>query len=73
MDKWHKRKIYLTRRELEVLKWIKEGKSSWEAGAILSISERTVKFHLGNIFKKLNVVNRSHAVAKAISLELLDP
>ncbi len=56
----------LSHREIEVLKWAKEGKSSWEIGRILNISERTVKFHFSNIFKKLNVVNRSQAVAKGI-------
>ncbi len=56
----------LTPREKETLKWAYEGKTAWEIGVILSISERTVKFHLKNIYKKLNVVNRSQAVAKAV-------
>ncbi len=55
-----------TLRERETLKWSYEGKTAWEIGVILSISERTVKFHLNNTYKKLNVVNRSQAVAKAI-------
>lgn len=55
----------LTARERETLKWAYEGKTAWEIGVILSISERTVKFHLNNIYKKLNVKNRSQAVAKA--------
>lgn len=55
-----------TLREKETLKWSYEGKTSWEIGIILSISERTVKFHLKNIYQKLNVTNRSQAVAKAI-------
>ena len=48
------------------MSWAKEGKSNWEIGKILSISERTVKFHMGNICQKLQVSNRSHAVAKAV-------
>ena len=55
-----------TVREKETLKWAYEGKTAWEIGIILSISERTVKFHLNNIYQKLNVTNRSQAVAKAI-------
>ena len=56
----------LTVREKETLKWAYEGKTAWEIGVILSISERTVKFHLNNIYHKLNVTNRSQAVVTAI-------
>lgn len=62
----------LTKRELEVLTWAKEGKSAWEISAILQIKERTVKFHLNNIFNKLNVTNRYQAIAKAYSYGLLE-
>jgi LuxR family transcriptional regulator, quorum-sensing system regulator CviR len=55
----------LTPKEIEVLKWIRQGKSNWEISAILKISERTVKFHVGNLLSKLNAVNRGHAVALA--------
>ena len=58
--------VQLTDREKEILSWLTEGKSSWDIGQILSISERTVKFHVNNICSKLNAVNRTHAVAKAI-------
>lgn len=60
-----------TLREKETLKWAYEGKTAWEIGVILSISERTVKFHLKNIYQKLNVRNRSQAVAKAIRYGLV--
>jgi LuxR family transcriptional regulator, quorum-sensing system regulator CviR len=63
--------VGLTRRESEVLKWASIGKTCWEIGKILRISERTVKFHLGNTFAKLDVVNRSQAIAKALGLGLL--
>lgn len=62
----------LSARELEVLKWIGAGKSSWEAGTILRIAERTVNFHLRNILKKLDAVNRPQAVAMALKLGLLE-
>ena len=61
----------LTERECEVLKWTGEGKSSWEIGVILSISERTVKYHINNIKSKLNAVNRAHAVAKAFRFRII--
>ncbi len=61
----------LTEREREVLQWIGEGKSSWEVGVILSISERTVKYHINNIKSKLNAVNRPHAVAKALRSQII--
>ena len=57
----------LTEREKECLLWTAEGKTSWEISQILGISERTVVFHLNNATRKLDVVNRQHAVAKAIS------
>ncbi|VAX12517.1 hypothetical protein MNBD_GAMMA24-2823 [hydrothermal vent metagenome] len=60
-----------TLRERETLKWSYEGKTAWEIGVILSISERTVKFHLNNIYQKLNVANRSQAVAKAIRYKIV--
>lgn len=62
---------FLTGREHEVLHWTSKGKGSWEIGLIVGISERTVKFHLQNIFRKLNVVNRAQAVAKAAQGNLL--
>ncbi|WP_242522480.1 helix-turn-helix transcriptional regulator [Candidatus Methylacidiphilum infernorum] len=61
----------LTARELEILKWIKDGKTNWEISCILKISEATVKFHLKNIFLKLDVQNRCQAVATAVHKRLL--
>lgn len=58
----------LTRREKEVLKWCASGKSHWEISMLMSISERTVKFHMSNIFKKFNVTNKAQAVARFVSL-----
>jgi len=56
----------LTSRETQVLEWAAKGKTAWEVATILSISERTVKFHLTNIYQKLNVINRQQAIAKAL-------
>jgi DNA-binding CsgD family transcriptional regulator len=55
-----------TYRELEVLRWLKEGKTSMDIGTILAISERTVNFHVQNIKRKANAVNRAQAVAVAM-------
>ena len=56
----------LTDRENEILRWVMEGKSTWDIAQILNISESTVKFHVDKIMKKLNAVNRAHAVAIAL-------
>jgi LuxR family quorum sensing-dependent transcriptional regulator len=61
----------LTVREREVLRWVADGKTSWEVSVILNISERTVKFHLLQASRKLNAVNRTSAVAKALALGLI--
>lgn len=56
----------LTDRELEVLRLLVIGKSNQEIGTALSISERTVKFHVNNIFNKLGVSDRTQAVIHAL-------
>ncbi|QSR85435.1 autoinducer binding domain-containing protein [Methylacidimicrobium sp. B4] len=56
----------LSLRELEVMRWMKEGKSNWEVSRILRVSEATVKFHVKNILAKLQASNRSHAIALAM-------
>ncbi len=61
----------LTGREREVLRWVADGKTSWEVSVILNISERTVKFHLLQASRKLNAVNRTSAVAKALARGLI--
>ncbi|MBB5052794.1 DNA-binding CsgD family transcriptional regulator [Afipia massiliensis] len=54
--------IALTAQELECLRWCKEGKTNWEIGEILKISEKTVEFHLSNAMRKLGASNRITAV-----------
>jgi general secretion pathway protein G len=61
----------VTDREVEILRWIREGKSNLEIGMILSISPLTVKNHVQKILRKLNASNRAQAVSKAISIKLL--
>jgi LuxR family quorum sensing-dependent transcriptional regulator len=61
----------LTAREREVLRWAADGKTSWEVSVILRISERTVKFHLLQASRKLNAVNRTSTVAKALARGLI--
>ena len=56
----------LTRRENEVLHYVAAGKTNWEIGHILSISEYSVREYVSSAQKKLNCVNRAHAVAVAI-------
>lgn len=56
----------LTPKELEILAWIQQGKTSWEIGRILKITERTVKFHVGNACRKLGANSRTQAVAIAM-------
>lgn len=56
----------LTSREVTILNWMKNGKTNWEIGKILGVSERTVRFHIESIFSKLEVTSRSQAVATAI-------
>ena len=61
----------LSGRELEVLVLIARGFTNHEVALRLSISLSTVKGHLTNIFDKLNVHNRTQAIARARSLGLL--
>ncbi len=65
--------VHLTAREKECLLWTAEGKSSWEIGRILNISENTILYHLKNAARKLDASNRQQAVARAITLGLIAP
>lgn len=60
-----------TKRELEALHWTMEGKTAWEVGRILAISEQTAARHLNSVAHKLGCVNKHHAVVKALRLGLL--
>jgi len=61
----------LTARELEVLKMASEGLSNGEIASALYITEQTVKFHLGNIYRKLGVANRTEAAFQGMRRGLI--
>ncbi len=61
----------LSDRELDVLKLIADGKPYKQAADILSISVPTIRFHMGNIYKKLHATSQSEAVAKALRKGLI--
>lgn len=51
----------LTRREMEILQLVAEGHSNSQLAQMLWVTEQTVKFHLSNIYRKLDVANRTEA------------
>jgi DNA-binding CsgD family transcriptional regulator len=61
----------LTPRELETLRWTMEGKTAWEVGVLLGISERMAALHVNNATHKLDCVNKHQAVLKALRLGLI--
>ncbi|WP_428697667.1 helix-turn-helix transcriptional regulator [Stappia sp.] len=61
-----KQKYKLSEREKEILKWASAGKTNWEIGVILGISNRTVHGHVQSAAKKLDACNRTSAVVRAI-------
>jgi LuxR family transcriptional regulator, activator of conjugal transfer of Ti plasmids len=66
-----RRRSLLSPRETQVLGWSAKGKSTSEISTLLAISQKSVEFHVEGAKRKLNVSNRTHAVAKAIMLGLL--
>lgn len=63
----------LSDRERTVLTLVARGKTNWEIGAILSISEYSVRDYLKNLSQRLETVNRTHTVARAMQLGLISP
>jgi transcriptional regulator EpsA len=61
----------MTKRESEILQWLHMGKTNWEISSILDISPLTVKNHVQNILRKLDVQNRSQAAVKAAKIGLI--
>ncbi|MCS6554230.1 response regulator transcription factor [Curtobacterium flaccumfaciens] len=61
----------LTPRELDVLRLVAQGNSNPAIGRALFLSEATVKTHLGHVFEKLGVNDRTRAVTRAMELHLL--
>ena len=62
----------LTPRELECLRWVARGKTSWEIGRILALSEHGVVFHLRSVMRKFDVSSRHRAAKLASEYGLLD-
>lgn len=65
-------KLQLTEREMDVLREMIRGKNNTEIAQVLVISVSTVKFHVSNVFNKLEVKGRVEAVTKALELRLLE-
>lgn len=61
----------LSARELEVVRWTAQGKTSLEIGQILSLSDHTVNAYMTNAIRKLDCVNRTQLVAKAIRMKII--
>lgn len=74
----HNRKLHektekrLTSQKIEVLHWASIGKTYREIAIIMGITESTVKFHIGNLIIKLDVINAKHTIKKAADLHLLN-
>ena len=66
-------RVRLTNREREILSWVAEGKSDSDIADILGISYSTVRFHLNNVYSKLEANERIYAITKAIRLGLILP
>jgi DNA-binding response OmpR family regulator len=65
--------VQLREREVETLTWAARGKTFEEIGTILSLSRRTVEFHLENARRKLGVATRTQALVKAATEHLIQP
>jgi NarL family two-component system response regulator LiaR len=63
----------ITPREVEVLRFLAQGKTNPQIAQELAISRGTVKIHVQNIIAKLGVSDRTQAAARAIELGLLNP
>lgn len=65
--------VSLTKREVEILRLVSEGYSNSQLARMLWVTEQTVKFHLSNIYRKLDVANRTEAARWAQVNNLLPP
>lgn len=66
-------KAIFSPRENEVLYWASMGKTYQEVALITGITHRTVKYHMGNVVKKLGVINAKQAIRLGVELELIKP
>jgi DNA-binding CsgD family transcriptional regulator len=65
--------VHLSEREKEILLWAAQGKSDSVIGDIIGVSHSTIRFHMKNIFRKLNANERTLATVKAIRHGLILP
>lgn len=61
----------LTPKELEVLRWVLQGKTNPQIAALLERSAQTVKHQVASVLGKLNAVNRAQAVSRALELGIV--
>lgn len=73
MDDASPPKPSLSPRQIECLRRVSEGETSCEIGRRLEISTRTVEQYIGDACLKLQARSRSHAVARALALGLIEP
>ncbi|MBM6593481.1 LuxR family transcriptional regulator [Microvirga pudoricolor] len=62
---------HLSQREIDCLRWAASGKSAWDIGTILGLSQRTIEEYLSNAAMKLGAVNRVQCVAEAIRRKII--
>lgn len=60
------RRVGLTRREIEVIAWVAQGKTNIEVAMVLGVSPRTVQKHLERIYQKMGVETRTAAALRAL-------
>lgn len=63
--------VALSLKEKEVLRWIREGKSNWVIGQILSVTEQQVRYVVRSVCRKLDATSKQQALVKAADLNLL--
>lgn len=63
--------VSLTKREIDIIRLLQNGRTNKQIAVTLGISENTVRNHMHNAFEKLNVKNRAQAIAKAASHKLI--
>ncbi|MDQ0421052.1 hypothetical protein GVN24_03590 [Rhizobium sp. CRIBSB] len=63
--------VKVSPREREVILWCSAGKTNWEIGQILGISEKTVQHEIASASRKLNSVNRAQLIAESIRLGII--
>ncbi|MGQ3357073.1 MAG: helix-turn-helix transcriptional regulator [Phreatobacter sp.] len=61
----------LTPQQIECIRWAAEGKSNWEIGQILAISENTVKNHLAGALERTGSTSRAHLVARCLRRKII--